>query len=489
MSRRDYVRAACAVPLVAMAVLALILLGTGSALAQYYVSPAGSDRNPGTLAAPFKTLEKARDAMRYSDTKTVYLRGGVYNRTKMLSLTSDDDGETWSYYPADGYNTAILDASEQPFHFQGDNNVILIQGGSHITIDGIQIQNYYGGGITIHGGLYEMWYGQPGPAYMTTGNAYYNTIKNCIVHDLQAGGGPWTYGDGQNPYGYWSTWFTALQALGEVKHTSFLNNVVYNIQTTAINIVSGDNPGAHDDSIMANNVVYNVNTSGLDSGAFYTCGGSGVKIINNYGRDLVGTNNNTGGKWANIAIYLDCRESNTVVSGNIISGTFDVGVHINNGSNNTITGNIFDFGTDVKRVLMHYQNYRKKLSGLTGNSFTNNIILANNASSFGEFIVYWGEIASDQAPTVKDNLYWNFGGGPVNFSGSVTDANPVKKDPQLSGWTYSIAPGSPVYEAPVNFPRIQGGWGPPGYVIPETGTAPSFPLNAGGKNGTPAVSE
>ncbi|MCL2659121.1 MAG: right-handed parallel beta-helix repeat-containing protein [Acidobacteriaceae bacterium] len=488
MENRNGIRLKQALPLVAMVVLALTLCGAGEAFAQYYVSPAGSDRNPGTLAAPFQTLEKARDAMRYSDTKTVYLRGGVYNRTKMLTLTSDDDGETWSYYPADGYNTAILDASEQPFHFQGDNNVILIQGGSHITIDGIQIQNYYGGGITIHGGLYQMWFEQPGPAYETTGNAYYNTVKNCIVHDLQNGGGPWTYGDGQNPHGYFSTWFTALQALGEVKHTSFLNNVVYNIQTTAIIIVSGDNPGAHDDSIMASNVVYNVNISGHDSGAFYVSGGSGVKIINNYGRDLAGANN-TGGKWAVIAIYLDFKESNALISGNVISGTFDVGFHNNNGSDITFTGNIFDFGTNVKRPLVTYQNFNTKWGGLTGNTFTNNIIIANDASGFSDFIRYHGEIAADQVPTAQNNVFWNFGGGPVNFSGSVTDANPVKKDPQLSGWTYSIAPGSPVYEAPVKFPRIQGGWGPPGYVIPETGTAPSFLMSAGGQSGAAAAVE
>jgi hypothetical protein len=453
--------------------LALTLCGMGSALAQYYVSPTGNDKNPGTLAAPFQTLEKARDTMRASKTKTVYLRGGIYNRTQMLTLTSADDGETWSYYPEDGYNTAILDATEQPFHLESDNNIILIQGGSHITINGIQIQNYYGGGIMIHGGLYQMWYGQPGPAYKTTGNAYYNTIKNCIVHDLQNGGGPWTYGDGQNPYGYFSTWFSAIQALGEVKYTSFLNNVAYNIQTTALVIVAGDNPGAHDGSIMANNIVYNVNISGVDAGAFYISGGKGVKVINNYGRDLAGVNNNTGTKYDNIAIYLDNKESGAIVSGNVISGTFSVGVHSNNGNNNTITGNIFDFGTNAKRALMHYQHFRN-WGGLENNSFTNNILLANNASGFSDFIAYWGDVSAKQFPTVKNNLYWNYGGGPVNFSGSVTDANPVKKDPQLSGWTYNIAPGSPAYDAPVNFPHIQGGWGPPGYVLPQTGTPPSF---------------
>ncbi|MCL2661672.1 MAG: hypothetical protein FWD64_14295 [Acidobacteriaceae bacterium] len=36
-----------------MAALTLVLLGAGSAFAQYSVPPAGDDKNPGTLAAPF----------------------------------------------------------------------------------------------------------------------------------------------------------------------------------------------------------------------------------------------------------------------------------------------------------------------------------------------------------------------------------------------------------------------------------------------------
>jgi hypothetical protein len=38
-----------------------------------------------------------------------------------------------------------------------------------------------------------------------------------------------------------------------------------------------------------------------------------------------------------------------------------------------------------------------------------------------------------------------------------------------------MSPTSPVLAAPVSFPGLMGGWGPPGYVLPETGTAPSCP--------------
>jgi hypothetical protein len=38
-------------------------------------------------------------------------------------------------------------------------------------------------------------------------------------------------------------------------------------------------------------------------------------------------------------------------------------------------------------------------------------------------------------------------------------------------WTFgtaTVAQGSPVYNSPVNFAPIKGGWGPPGFVIPSS---------------------
>jgi hypothetical protein len=64
----------------------------------YYVSPSGSDNNGGTIGAPFLTLEKARDTIRLlprplaAGGVTVYLRGGIYNRTATFALTSSDSG-------------------------------------------------------------------------------------------------------------------------------------------------------------------------------------------------------------------------------------------------------------------------------------------------------------------------------------------------------------------------------------------------------------
>ncbi len=47
--------------------------------ANYYVSPRGSDAHPGTRARPFRTIQKAADAMQAGD--TCYAREGVYRET------------------------------------------------------------------------------------------------------------------------------------------------------------------------------------------------------------------------------------------------------------------------------------------------------------------------------------------------------------------------------------------------------------------------
>ncbi len=68
---------------------------------EFYVSPAGNDKNPGARAKPFATLERARNAIReYKTAKgfpregfTVWIRGGDYQRIESFELTDLDSGE------------------------------------------------------------------------------------------------------------------------------------------------------------------------------------------------------------------------------------------------------------------------------------------------------------------------------------------------------------------------------------------------------------
>ena len=65
---------------------------------EFYISPGGNDRNPGTKEKPFATLERARDAVRnkvaegLTENITVYLEEGVWYLNQTLVLGSADSG-------------------------------------------------------------------------------------------------------------------------------------------------------------------------------------------------------------------------------------------------------------------------------------------------------------------------------------------------------------------------------------------------------------
>ncbi|MCX6996343.1 MAG: hypothetical protein NTV49_04495, partial [Kiritimatiellaeota bacterium] len=82
-----------------LAALLLVPLAATHA-AELHVAVTGKDSNPGTQAAPFATIEKARDAIRVLKSRsglpeggvTVWLRGGEYVLEKTFTLTPQDSG-------------------------------------------------------------------------------------------------------------------------------------------------------------------------------------------------------------------------------------------------------------------------------------------------------------------------------------------------------------------------------------------------------------
>ncbi len=65
--------------------------------ATFYVSPSGNDANEGSFSAPFRTLEKAKNAVQSANANmqkdiAVCLRGGTYQLTKTLNLGKEDGG-------------------------------------------------------------------------------------------------------------------------------------------------------------------------------------------------------------------------------------------------------------------------------------------------------------------------------------------------------------------------------------------------------------
>lgn len=78
---------------------------------EFYVSPDGDDANPGTVELPFRTLDRAQQAVRSCNDEmngdiVVYLREGTYTLQSTWTLNEEDSGTNgytvrWSAYPGE----------------------------------------------------------------------------------------------------------------------------------------------------------------------------------------------------------------------------------------------------------------------------------------------------------------------------------------------------------------------------------------------------
>ena len=87
----------------------LILVPVVLSAVEFYVSPAGDDGNPGSLEKPFRTLQRAQQAVRAAARTTpihVYLRQGKYRLSQPLVFGPEDSGSDaapviWSAFPGE----------------------------------------------------------------------------------------------------------------------------------------------------------------------------------------------------------------------------------------------------------------------------------------------------------------------------------------------------------------------------------------------------
>jgi hypothetical protein len=76
---------------------AFLSVGQAGTFKEFYLSPSGSDANPGTKSKPFLTLARARDAVRSVNRQmkgdiSVYLRGGTYPVAAPVEFNAGDSG-------------------------------------------------------------------------------------------------------------------------------------------------------------------------------------------------------------------------------------------------------------------------------------------------------------------------------------------------------------------------------------------------------------
>ena len=468
----------------------------------FYVAPNGNDNNAGSLSSPFASLGRAQRAMRASSTiKTTFIRAGTYNSMPMvtlnpgiapthtaLMLTSADNGETWSFYPPDGYNTAILNGNSTDLCQNASvlDYAIFIEGGSNITIDGLYFENFTFGAIALHGGT--DWWGNWFPTgNLGAGAADHNVIKNNIVTNIN-NGTPTTAGicslAWPPPISQNNDTGGGVAALGRVTNLTVTHNAILNTQGMGMDFEMFSSADDMSGLTITNNLVHNANRSVNDTGCIhiYNVSGStqgilkGTIIKNNYLHDCGGSHSSA--PYGNSrGIYLDDGVSGVQVTENVVGGHMSACFNYHGGDNNTVSGNICDLGDGLlgRQYLWVYQddNFCSGAGCMSNNIFQSNIVVSRSSIAMGGNLTF---ISGSNGIIARNNLSYAYGTGSISDSAAVSNQNPG-----LFGWNYLLATDSPAYGPPVNFP-IQssewgkaGFWGPPGYSVPQAGTAPSCP--------------
>jgi Bacterial Ig domain/Pel9A-like, right handed beta helix region/Fibronectin type III domain len=145
----------------ALTVLALILNQSVRAT-DYYVSPSGSDSNPGTITQPFATPQKALTVIASGD--TIYLRGGTYNLSAQvkpaIAGTAANSCKLWAY-PGE---KPVLNFASTP---AGTKGLYLSKDYWHVK--GIEVANATDNGVIVAG-------------------CGFNTVEGCVIHDCNNDG-------------------------------------------------------------------------------------------------------------------------------------------------------------------------------------------------------------------------------------------------------------------------------------------------------------
>jgi hypothetical protein len=127
----------------------------------YYVAPGGSDGNPGTITAPWKTVQHAADMVTAGD--TVFLRAGTYGENVLIKASGNTlAGDiVFSAYTGE---LPVIDGTGNE-----SSNGVILSSLSYLKLLGLEIRNWNNGNA--------VWIEY----------CHHVEISDCEVHDADAG--------------------------------------------------------------------------------------------------------------------------------------------------------------------------------------------------------------------------------------------------------------------------------------------------------------
>jgi Protein of unknown function (DUF1565) len=155
--------------LAVITLISLLLPDTAVAAVSYYVATNGADTNPGTVQQPWLTIQHAANVA--TPGSTVYVRAGTYPERVNINVSGNaQDGYiTFCNYPGE---LPILDGSNLVAP-TSDNGLFFVRNQNYVTIQGFQLQNYG----TTHAGVFPM-------GIMVEGACSYIQLLDNVVYNI-----------------------------------------------------------------------------------------------------------------------------------------------------------------------------------------------------------------------------------------------------------------------------------------------------------------
>jgi hypothetical protein len=272
------------------------------------VSTAGSDSNPGTQTAPWRTVQHAADTARAGS--IVNVRGGVYEELVTINVSgnANDGFITFRSYPGEA---AVLDAGH--FTPAGRQGILTVHNQSYVRIEGFEIRNFHTAehrlaplGIDVSGSgshieflknnihhIEQTFPGRdaPGSGGNGFGIAVYGTDAKAPITDLVI--------DGNEVHHLKTGSSESLVVNGNVTNFRITHNVVHDNNNIGIDVIGFERTAPDPtvdqarDGIVSGNLVYNITSRGNpayrndeSSDGIYVDGGTRVLIEQNVIHDV-----------------------------------------------------------------------------------------------------------------------------------------------------------------------------------------------------------
>jgi hypothetical protein len=280
----------------------------GQTNSSFYVATTGNDSNPGTQAAPWRTIQHAADAARAGS--TTYVHGGIYEELVTLKA-SGNASEGFITFQSYAGETAILDASH--ITPSARSAVLTIENKSYVRIVGFEIRNFRTAehqlvplGISVIGAgshiellknnvhhIEQTFDGRDAPGHGANGFgiAVYGTDAKTPVTDLVI--------DGNEVHHLKTGSSESLVVNGNVTNFRITHNVVHDNNNIGIDVIgferTAPDPAVDQarDGVVSGNLVYNITSRGNpayrndeSSDGIYVDGGTRTLIEQNVIHDV-----------------------------------------------------------------------------------------------------------------------------------------------------------------------------------------------------------